>query len=130
MNDPISDTLTRIRNAYSSHKEIVKSPASKLVVAILDVLKNEGYINDYSSHKCDHGQLEAVVTLKYNQGLPAISRVKRVSTPGRRMYTSVDAMPKVSSGLGVYILSTSQGVMSDHQARRLNVGGEILCEVF
>ena len=130
MNDPLGDMLTRIRNAQMRGKSSVISPASKLRVWVLDVLKDEGYIRGYSESKLDNGAGELEIELKYYEGQPVIQEIQRVSKPGRRVYSSVKTMPVISNGLGIAIISTPMGVMSDNAARDNNVGGEILCRVF
>jgi len=130
MTDPIADFLTRIRNALRVSHAQVKMPGSKMAVSVLNVLKNEGYIRDFVVNDTPQNQKEITVDLKYNAGRPAITQLDRVSKPGRRVYSGIDDMPKVNNGLGIYIMSTSHGVMTDHQARQSNVGGEILCLVF
>ena len=130
MNDPLGDLLTRIRNAQGRRRPKVSSPASKLRARVLDVLVDEGYIRGYSrvDHKNGHSELE--IELKYSNGQPAIRDIKRISKPGRRVYKAVRDLATVANGLGVAILSTPKGVMSDSRAREENVGGEILCNVF
>jgi len=130
MNDPLGDMLTRIRNAQMRQKERVSTPGSTFRARVLDVLKNEGYIRDYSETKYDNGRTEFEIELKYFDGEPVIREIARVSKPGRRVYVSVKALPRVNNGLGVAILSTPKGVMADHDAREQNVGGEFLCTVF
>ena len=130
MNDPLGDMLTRIRNAQLRGKSTVKTPASKLRAWVLDVLAEEGYIRGYESAKTDNGQGELTISLKYFEGIPVIREVKRVSKPGRRVYMGVTELPTVRNGLGVSIISTPKGVMSDAAARSANVGGEVLCTVF
>jgi small subunit ribosomal protein S8 len=130
MNDPLGDMLTRIRNAQLRGKSTVKTPASKLRAWVLDVLAEEGYIRGYESAKTDNGQGEITISLKYFEGTPVIREVKRVSKPGRRVYMGVSELPTVRNGLGVSIISTPKGVMSDAAARSANVGGEVLCTVF
>ena len=130
MNDPLGDMLTRIRNAQMRGKSKVISPASKLRVWVLDVLKEEGYISGYSESKLDNGAGELEIELKYYEGQPVIQEIQRVSKPGRRVYSSVKTMPTIRNGLGIAIISTPKGVMSDNAARDNNVGGEILCRVF
>ena len=130
MNDPLGDMLTRIRNAQLRGKSTVKTPASKLRAWVLDVLMAEGYIRGYESAKTDNGQGELTISLKYFEGTPVIREVKRVSKPGRRVYMGVTELPTVRNGLGVSIISTPKGVMSDAAARSANVGGEVLCTVF
>ena len=130
ISDPLGDMLTRIRNAQMRRRGRVSTPGSKLRAHVLDVLKTEGYIRDYSSVDFGNGRTEFEIELKYFDGLPVIRSLQRVSKPGRRVYASVDAMPRVADGLGVIILSTPKGVMADHEAREKNVGGEVLCKVF
>ncbi|CAN1555337.1 RpsH Ribosomal protein S8 [Rhabdaerophilaceae bacterium] len=130
MNDPLGDLFTRIRNAQMRRKTRLSTPGSKLRARVLDVLKNEGYIRGYSETKFENGRVEFDVELKYFEGQPAIRDIKRVSKPGRRVYSSVDSMPRVANGLGITIISTPRGVMADHEARDHNVGGEVLCTVF
>jgi small subunit ribosomal protein S8 len=128
MTDPIADLLTRIRNGQSSGKPEVNVPASKVKLAIAKVLKDEGYIEDFSSIEVE-GKPTLAVTLKYYQGRPVIDRLERVSRPGLRVYKGKDELPSIQNGLGVAIVSTSQGVMSDRQARASGHGGEVLCIV-
>ena len=130
MNDPIGDMLTRIRNAQMRGKSTVKTPASKLRAWVLDVLASEGYIRSYERADTTDGQGELTISLKYYEGTPVIREIKRVSNPGRRVYMSVKDIPVVRNGLGVSIVSTPKGVMSDAAARSANVGGEVLCTVF
>jgi small subunit ribosomal protein S8 len=130
MNDPIGDMLTRIRNAQARGKSTVSTPASKLRAWVLDVLKDEGYIRDYAKGADDAGQPALVISLKYFEGQPVIREIHRVSKPGRRVYMGVKDIPSVRGGLGVSIVSTPKGVMSDAHARAANVGGEVLCTVF
>ena len=130
MNDPIGDMLTRIRNAQMRGKSTVSTPASKLRAWVLDVLADEGYIRGYEkiSSTSGHGAIE--ISLKYFDGVPVIKELKRISKPGRRVYLGVKDIPQVRQGLGVSIVSTPQGVMSDANARAKNVGGEVICTVF
>ena len=128
MTDPIADMLTRIRNAQARDKQSVSMPGSRKKAAIAEVLKTEGYINDYTYNKENKGS-ELEVTLKYYQGEPVINQLKRVSKPGLRVYKSADELPKVNGGLGVAIVSTSKGIMTDRAARKEKVGGEIICAV-
>jgi small subunit ribosomal protein S8 len=130
MNDPLGDMLTRIRNAQMRGRSTVVTPASKLRAWVLDVLKDEGYIRGYESTTDENGHPALEISLKYYEGTPVIRELKRVSTPGRRVYMSVKELPQVRQGLGVSIVSTSKGVMSDAHARQANVGGEVLCTVF
>ena len=128
MSDPISDMLTRIRNAQMASKATVAMPSSKVKVAISKVLKDEGYIEDYSVATVE-GKAVLEVILKYYAGQPVIERIDRVSKPGLRIYRGVDAIPTVMNGLGVAIVSTPKGVMTDRKARASNTGGEVLCVV-
>ncbi|AMN46526.1 30S ribosomal protein S8 [Steroidobacter denitrificans] len=128
MTDPIADFLTRIRNAQSSGKSQVNAPASKVKLAIAKVLKDEGYIEDFSSVESD-GKPALAVQLKYYQGRPVIDRLERISRPGLRVYKGKDELPSVLGGLGVAIVSTSKGVMTDREARASGHGGEVLCIV-
>ena len=130
MNDPVGDILTRIRNAQMRGKSTVSTPASKLRAWVLDVLADEGYIRGYekTSSTDGHGAIE--ISLKYFDGIPVIKELKRISKPGRRVYLGVKDIPQVRQGLGLSIVSTPQGVMSDANARAKNVGGEVICTVF
>ena len=130
INDPLGDLLTRIRNAQMRRKEKVTTPGSKLRAHVLDVLKEEGYIRGYTTTDFGNGRTEFEIELKYFDGEPVIRDIARVSKPGRRVYASVKALPRINNGLGIAILSTPKGVMADHDARDHNVGGEILCTVF
>ena len=130
MNDPIGDMLTRIRNAQMRGKSTVSTPASKLRAWVLDVLADEGYIRGYEKTTSTDGRGAIEISLKYFDGVPVIRELKRVSKPGRRVYLGVKDIPQVRQGLGVSIVSTPQGVMSDANARAKNVGGEVLCTVF
>jgi len=129
MTDPLGDMLTRIRNGQQAKKDSILTPASKLRARVLDVLQREGYIRGYS--KADGGTAEALrIDLKYFEGRPAIQHVSRVSRPGRRVYSGANELPRVRNGLGITIVSTPKGVLSDAEARDQNVGGEVLCQVF
>lgn len=130
MSDPVGDLLTRIRNGQRANLSSVVSPASKQRARVLDVLKREGYIRGYSQRELGHGKSELTIELKYMEGTPVIRRIDRVSKPGRRVYSSVRDLTRIYNGLGISILSTPRGVMSDTEARAANVGGEILCTVF
>ena len=130
MNDPLGDMLTRIRNAQMRHKSLVATPASTLRGWVLDVLKDEGYIRGYAEVEHMGSRPEFEIELKYYDGEPVITDIRRISTPGRRIYTSVKDLPQVRNGLGIAIVSTPKGVMSDTSARSENVGGEILCQVY
>ena len=128
--DPIGDMITRIRNAQLRMLNTVSIPKSKLRSSILEVLKEEGYISDYK-HTADEKKKEfLLVNLKYNNGIPVIKEIARVSKPGRRIYTRAGSIPKVQNGLGISIVSTPKGIMTDNNARLKNVGGEIICKVF
>ncbi|OQW46699.1 MAG: 30S ribosomal protein S8 [Proteobacteria bacterium SG_bin6] len=129
LTDPIGDMLTRIRNGQRARKDSVLTPASKLRVRVLDVLQREGYIRGYSEEAA--GPAKAIrIELKYFEGQPAIKHVARVSKPGRRVYSGAQELPRVMNGLGITIVSTPKGVLSDAEARAENVGGEVLAEVF
>lgn len=128
MQDPLADALTRVRNAQRAKITEVKMPASKTRVNVIRVLKEEGYIEDYSVS--EDSKPELTVQLKYHQGRPVIEEIQRISRPGFRQYSSADDIPYVKGGLGVVILSTNKGVMTDRAARAANVGGELLCSVF
>lgn len=130
MTDPLADMLTRIRNGQRARKSTVTAPASKLRAAVLDVLEREGYIRGYARAEPDAGKPVFSVELKYHEGRPVIAELQRVSKPGRRVYSGIADLPRVYGGLGISILSTPRGVLSDNEARRENVGGEVLCRVF
>jgi small subunit ribosomal protein S8 len=130
MNDPLGDMLARIRNASMRGKPTARTPASKIRRWVLDVLKAEGYIRGYEEVTTEAGHKEIEISLKYYDGQSVIRELRRVSTPGRRVYSGVKDMMQVRQGLGVAIVSTPKGVMSDAQARTANVGGEVLCTVF
>jgi len=130
VNDPIGDLIARLKNAASRGRSKVSTPASKMRARVLDVLADEGYIRGYEKATTDNGQGELVISLKYFEGTPVIREIKRVSKPGRRVYMGVKEIPSVRNGLGVSIVSTPKGVMSDANARAANVGGEVLCTVF
>ncbi|KZB56064.1 30S ribosomal protein S8 [Thalassospira lucentensis] len=130
MTDPVGDMLTRIRNGQRVGKSSVASPASKLRTGVLDVLQREGYIRGYSINEIRKGVSEINIELKYFEGEGVIKQIDRVSTPGRRVYSKIKDLPKVYNGLGIAVLSTPKGVLSDQEAREQNVGGEILCKVF
>ncbi len=130
MTDPLGDMITRIRNAQLRGKGKVTTPASKLRGWVLDVLADEGFIRGYAKVDFPNGKSEFEIELKYSDGAPVIQLIERVSTPGRRVYSSVKTMPTVHNGLGISILSTPKGIMSDVAAREKNVGGEVLCRVF
>ena len=130
LSDPIGDMLTRIRNGQLAHKATVTSPLSKKRKNILDVLQREGYIRGYSESEERPGIKNLTIELKYFEGQPAIKEIARVSTPGRRVYSKIKDLSRVYNGLGVSILSTPRGVMSDQEARAAHVGGEVLCRVY
>ncbi|MBX3503001.1 MAG: 30S ribosomal protein S8 [Alphaproteobacteria bacterium] len=130
LSDPVGDMLTRIRNGQAARLDSVTMPASRLRANVLDVLQREGYIRGYFEEEMRAGIKELRVELKYDNGKPVIREVHRVSTPGRRIYSKIADLPKVYNGLGISILSTPRGVMSDSEARTANVGGEVLCKVF
>ena len=130
LQDPLSDLFSRIRNAQMRNKSVVSSPLSKLRESILEVLKNEGYIRGYSITKHSSGREELDIELKYDERGPVISNITRISKPGRRVYSGAERIPFIHNGLGISIISTSKGVMSDTEARQQKVGGEIICKVF
>ena len=130
MSDPLGDMLTRIRNGQNARKSVVSSPASRFRSNVLEVLKREGYIRNYSIVDIRPVLKELKIELKYHEGQPVISEIKRVSRPGRRVYFGLRDLPRVYNGLGIAILSTPRGVLSDNEARTAKVGGEVLCHVF
>jgi len=130
MSDPVGDMLTRIRNAQRARHSVCLAPASKLRENVLDVLKREGYIRGFESTVLRPGVAQLRIELKYNEGEPVIKEIHRVSKPGRRVYSKIKELQRVYAGLGISILSTPRGVMSDAEARAANVGGEVLCRVF
>ena len=130
VNDPVGDMLTRIRNAIMRGKTNVSTPASKLRASVLDVLETEGYIRGYSRTDFDNGKADLEIELKYYEGEPVIRDIKRISKPGRRVYSSVKSLPNVANGLGIAVISTPKGVMADHAAREQNLGGEVICQIF
>jgi small subunit ribosomal protein S8 len=130
VSDPLGDMLTRIRNAQRARHAVCVAPASKLRANVLDVLKREGYIRGFSAQQLRPGVAQLRIELKYHEGEPVIKYIHRVSKPGRRVYSKIKELPRFYAGLGVSILSTPRGVMSDAEARAANVGGEILCRVF
>ena len=129
-NDSLSDMLTRIRNAHKANKNVTFCLSSNLNNNVLNVLKNEGYIRDYEKVEIREGINKIKIELKYHDGIPVIKRIKRISKPGIRVYSKIKELPKPYGGLGISIISTPKGVMSDQKARANNVGGEVLCEVF
>lgn len=130
MTDPLGDMLTRIRNGQRAGKSAITTPASKLRLRVLNVLEREGYIRSYAEYESRPGINEIRIELKYHEGEPVIREISRVSKPGRRVYSKIKDLPKEYNGLGVSILSTPRGVLSDAEAREANVGGEVLCKVF
>jgi small subunit ribosomal protein S8 len=130
LSDPLGDMLTRIRNGQHARMSTVESPASKLRSNVLEVLKREGYIRGYSQEEVRPGVANLRIELKYHEGEPVIKQIARVSKPGRRVYSKIADLPRFYNGLGIQILSTPRGVMSDNEARAQNVGGEVLCRVF
>jgi small subunit ribosomal protein S8 len=130
MSDPLGDMLTRIRNGQRVGKTSVRAPASKLRSNVLEVLQREGYIRGFTLHEARPGVSELEIELKYHDGSPVIQEISRVSKPGRRVYSKLRELPSYYNGLGITILSTPRGVMSDQEARAANVGGEVLCRVF
>ncbi len=130
ISDPLSDMLTRIRNGQRARLDIVSSPTSRLLANVLDVLQKEGFIRGYNRRDVRKGIGEIEIELKYHEGEPVIREIRRVSKPGCRVYSGIQDLSKVYGGLGISILSTPKGVMSDHEARVAHVGGEVLCQVF
>ena len=130
LTDPISDMIARIRNGQMRSYEKIEMPASAFKGKILDVLKREGFILDYNLDKSDEKKQKFLINLKYSSGSPVIHNIQRVSKPGRRFYASAESIPKIQNGLGIAIMSTSKGIMTDNEARKENLGGEILCKVF
>ena len=128
--DPIGDMFTRIRNGQMRLLTKVEMPSSTFRLKVLEVLKNEGFISSYHIEKKDNNKVSLVVDLKYYEGTPVIKEIKRVSKPGRRVFSRADSIPRIQNGLGLAIISTNKGVMSDIEARKNNVGGEIICRVF
>ena len=130
LTDPIGDMFSRIRNGQLRLLSSINVPASNFRLQILEVLKNEGYISNFFLEKNDSNRNNLKVDLKYYEGNPVIKEIKRISKPGRRIYSRADSIPKIQNGLGLAIISTSKGVMSDNEARKNNIGGEIICRVF
>ena len=130
MSDPLGDMITRIRNGQQAQKSVIACPASNFHANVLDVLQREGYIRGYKTEKRENGVPELQIELKYDQGQPMIREISRISRPGLRIYRKVKDLPRHYNGLGISIVSTPRGVLSDHEARDQNVGGEILCQVF
>ncbi len=129
LSDPIGDMIARIKNANLRNYKKVQIPSSKFKMKIADVLKNEGYIINYTVEN-ENGKDNLLIDLKYNSGNPVINSIQRISKPGRRIFSSAESLPKVSNGLGIAIISTPKGVMTDQDARKNQVGGEIICKVF
>jgi small subunit ribosomal protein S8 len=130
LSDPIGDMIARIKNAQvRNHKKIVL-PSSKFKVKIADVLKSEGFIIDYKTNKLESNKVDLAIDLKYHSGSPVISTIERISKPGRRIFSSAESLPKINNGLGIAIISTPKGVMTDIDARKQKLGGEIICKVF
>ncbi len=130
MSDPLGDMLTRIRNGQRAEKQAIVAPASRLRADVLEVLEREGFIRGYSESQLRKGISELRIELKYHDGAPVIREIRRISKPGRRVYSKIRDLPRVYNGLGISILSTPRGVLSDSEARAANVGGEVLCMVF
>jgi small subunit ribosomal protein S8 len=130
MSDPMGDMLTRIRNGQRARKNTVVAPSSRFRSSVLEVLKREGYIRGYSELETRPGISEIKIELKYHEGDPVIREIKRISTPGCRVYSKIKDLPRIYDGLGISIISTPRGVMSDAEARAANVGGEVLCRIF
>ncbi len=129
LNDPIGDMIARIKNSQLRNHKKVELPSSKFKIKIADVLKNEGYIIDYKTSS-EEKKPTLEILLKYNSGTPVISSIQRISKPGRRVFSSAESLPKINNGLGIAIVSTPKGVMSDIDARKQKIGGEIICKVF
>ena len=130
LTDPIGDMFSRIRNGQMRSLNSIQMPSSKFRKNILEILKKEGYIRDYYIEKTEKNKVNLNISLKYYEGYPVIKEIKRISKPGRRVYSRATSIPKVMNGLGLAILSTPKGVMSDTEARKLNLGGEIICRIF
>ncbi len=129
LSDPIGDMLARLKNSQMRNHKKIELPSSKFKAKIAEILKSEGYIVDYEV-KSDENKLNLHISLKYNSGNPVISSIERVSKPGRRIFSSAESLPKVNNGLGIAIISTPKGVMTDIDARKQKIGGEIICKVF
>jgi len=130
LSDPIGDMIARIKNAQIRNHKILELPSSNFKVKIADVLKNEGFIIDYKVNKKESNKADLMINLKYNAGSPVISTIERISKPGRRIFSSAQSLPKINNGLGIAIISTPKGVMTDIDARKQKLGGEIICKVF
>jgi small subunit ribosomal protein S8 len=130
LSDPIGDMIARIKNAQIRNHKKITLPSSKFKVKIADVLKSEGFIIDYKINKLEFNKVDLAIDLKYHSGSPVISTIERVSKPGRRIFSSAESLPKINNGLGIAIISTPKGVMTDIDARKQKLGGEIICKVF
>ncbi len=130
LSDPIGDMLSRIRNAQIRNQKVVAMPSSKFKAKLAEVLKGEGFIIDFKVNEQENNKSTLSINLKYNSGNPVISVIERISKPGRRVFSSAESLPKINNGLGIAILSTSKGVMTDIDARKQKLGGEIICKVF
>ena len=130
LSDPIGDMIARIKNAQTRNHKKIELPSSNFKVKIADVLKNEGFIIDYKVNKKETNKADLMINLKYNSGSPVISAIERISKPGRRIFSSAESLPKINNGLGIAIISTPKGVMTDIDARKQKLGGEIICKVF
>ena len=130
LSDPIGDMIARIKNAQTRNHKKIELPSSNFKVKIADVLKNEGFIIDYKVNKKESNKADLMINLKYNSGSPVISAIERISKPGRRIFSSAQSLPKINNGLGIAIISTPKGVMTDIDARKQKLGGEIICKVF
>ena len=130
LSDPVGDMIARIKNAQLRNHKILKLPSSNFKVKISDVLKKEGFIIDYKVENSEKNKLDLIINLKYNSGYPVISTIERISKPGRRIFSSAESLPKINNGLGIAIISTPKGVMTDIDARKQHLGGEIICKVF
>ena len=130
LSDPIGDMIARIKNAQLRNHKMIKLPSSKFKTKIAEVLKNEGFIIDYKIESKESNTYELLINLKYNSGSPVISTIERISKPGRRIFSSAQSLPKINNGLGIAIISTPKGVMTDIEARKQKLGGEIICKVF
>ena len=130
LSDPIGDMIARIKNAQMRNHKVIKLPSSKFKTKIAEVLKNEGFIIDYKIESKESNTYDLLINLKYNSGSPVISTIERISKPGRRIFSSAQSLPKINTGLGIAIISTPKGVMTDIEARKQKLGGEIICKVF
>ena len=130
LSDPIGDMIARIKNAQLRNQKMIKLPSSKFKTKIAEVLKNEGFIIDYKIESKESNTYDLLINLKYNSGSPVISTIERISKPGRRIFSSAESLPKINNGLGIAIISTPKGVMTDIEARKQKLGGEIICKVF